>query len=124
MTNNPQELLTQLSQFTGSENLYRHWLGIFYTDGVHHLAEAAGAHWLIDAVASYQNTPQITKDPLLCEFQLWELHVNVGDRNGDLRCLRDTDDVAFNQIIPFTDFPLPHQKLYVRDGILMLPSEY
>lgn len=124
MKTTPQDLQTQLNQFSGSEQLYKHWLGFHYTDGVFHLAETAGAHWLLDAIGSYQVTRRVREDPMLQEFQLWELHVNLEQRTADLRCLRDTNDLAFNQLIQFTDFPLTHQKLYLRDRILMLPSEY
>ncbi len=124
MKTTPNELLTQLRNFTGTEHLYRHWLGYHYTDGVFHLAESAGAHWLLDAIGSYQATRRIRDDTMLREFQVWELHVNLKNHSADLRCLRDTDDLVFHQHIPFTDFPLSQIKLYLRDGILLLPSEY
>ena len=44
---------SDLSQFIGTENYYRHWTGHgVYTDGVKYLAEKAGAYWLIDAILS------------------------------------------------------------------------
>jgi len=44
-----------LLQFTGDYIRYSHPLNrkIIYTPGVRYLAEKAGAHWLIDAIASY-----------------------------------------------------------------------
>jgi hypothetical protein len=44
-----------LSQFSGTENWYRHWTGrILFTDGAKYVADAAGAHWLLDEIALAQ----------------------------------------------------------------------
>ena len=45
-------------------------------------------------------------------------------RTATLYCERDTNDVAFKQEIPFTDFPLDEIQLYLANGVLLLPSEY
>ncbi len=114
------ELERSLSQFIGTTEYYRHWSGIFvYTDGVRFLAENAGAHWLLDLIASWQK--RAMKDRMLREFQLWELRVTRPA--AVVVCLRDTDDEAFRQQIPFTDFPLTFVKLYLESEVLMLPSE-
>jgi hypothetical protein len=115
--------LLNLHQFTGTENYYRHLLGIVYTDGVQYLAQEAGAYWLIDAIASWQIDPVILKDWMLQEIQFWKLQVN-SDNSAVLSCERDTDDVVLTQDIPFTDFPLESIKLYLNHKVLMLPSEY
>lgn len=112
-----------LQQFTGSETIYRHWLGILYTEGVKYLAEEAGAYWLIDAIASWQPSPQVKQDPMLQEIQFWKLRVNP-DNSAVLTCERDSDDVALTQEIEFTDFPLEEVRLYLSNRVLMLPSEY
>ncbi len=46
---NPEDL----SQFTGSTEFYRHAFNraVIYTEGVQYLADNAGAHWLVDAIA-------------------------------------------------------------------------
>ncbi len=115
-----------LKQFIGSTVHYRHWSRLVYTEGVQYLAHHGGAYWLIDAIASYQ--PRLMKDPMLKDFQYWVLQVNPDNRPDDrsawLSCYRNTDDVALTQKIPFTDFPLSTVKLYLADGVLMLPSEY
>ena len=47
--------LTQsdLDQFTGSENWYRHGINrkVLFTDGAKYVADQAGAYWLIDEIA-------------------------------------------------------------------------
>lgn len=118
------ELLTNLERYTCTDQYYKHWLNQFvYTDGVQYLAEAAGAYWLIDAIASHQ--PEAVKDPMLKDFQIWKLTVTqtANSKTADLVCERDTNNVAITQHIDCTDFPLPEIKLYLENGVLMLPSE-
>jgi hypothetical protein len=116
--------LEDLNQFTGTTRYYKHWSGcLVYTDGVHYLAEEGGAHWLIDAVASYQLHPTVKADESLQEFQLW--HLKRDDQGGaTLTVLRDSNEPVLDQHIDFTDFPLDEIKLYLTDGVLLLTSEY
>jgi hypothetical protein len=122
-------LESDLRQFTGTENYYRHWIGnIVFTDGVRYLAEKAGAMWLIDAIASYQNNRKVCSNLMLQEFQLWILKVNNG--KAVLTCQVDTGTKpVVTQRIEYTDFPLAEIKLYVEpmgNGrfCLLLPSEH
>jgi hypothetical protein len=125
----PETLESDLAQFTGSENLYRHALNrnFMHTDGVNYLAEKAGAFWLIDLIASHQLSCRVRTEP----FQLWTL-TRTGKRTpmAVAECRADTDaPVLARQEIEFTDFPLQSIKLYCVDGgddtvVLMLPSEY
>jgi hypothetical protein len=116
------ELECDLAQFCGTENWWRHWTGrITFTDGVKYLAEKAGAFWLIDLVASHQ-TARLRRE----EFQVWILAVDR-DRApmAVATCQADTDTtVLVRQEIEYTDFPLPSIKLWLVDGVLMLPGEY
>ena len=129
-----EELKSQLPQFTGTEYYYSHpFFGIKYTDGIRFLAENAGAFWLIDAIASYQ--PQLARNPMLRDFQVWILV--VGDSHNFIKpqpknkacltCWEDTPNVgvkpAVSQQIPYTDFPLSEIKLYLESGVLLLPRE-
>jgi len=124
MTQLPQPLTeADLAQFTGTSTYYQHLLGVQYTDGVHYLAERAGAYWLIDAIASWQIDPRVHRDPMLQRIQFWKLVVN-DDRSALLVCERDEGDIAVSQEIPFTDFPLKQVRLYFQNGVVLLPSEY
>ncbi len=150
--------LKDLSNFTGTENYYRMPLfpGIVYTDGAEYLATNADAFWLLDAIASYQ--PRCKQDESLRQMQFWTLKevpqapepapMTVGAVLASktprkkcmavLVCERDSDDVAFQQEIEFTDFPFasfPNRevKLWVaptmgEDGrltqVCYLPSEH
>ena len=116
----PEELASALDEFTGTDGYHKHWLGLRYTDGVKFLADNAGAYWLIDAIGSHQ--PTCKNDKMLCDFQIWRLEVH-DDRSAELICLRDSNDEAFRQHLEFTDFPKIGLKLYLENGVLMLPSE-
>ena len=115
-----EKLKSVLCGFTGSECYYRHPLGLRYTDGVKHLAELARAYWLLDVIASWQ--PEAVK--IDDEFQLWELTVNA-DSSAVLCFKQDSNlPAAIKQEIEYTDFPVGSFKLYVEQGIVLLPSEH
>jgi hypothetical protein len=116
------ELRAALSSFIGTTAYYEHWTRVVvYTDGVKFLAESAGAYWLIDAIALAQ--PRALRDGCLREFQLWELFIRE-DRSATLVCSRDSDDEAFRREIEFSDFPMDYVKLYVEQGVVLLPTEH
>lgn len=115
------ELRAALREFTGTTQYHLHPSGMRYTDGVKFLAETGHAYWLLDIIASWQS--EALADPWLREFQMWELFVN-DDGTGHVVCSRDSEDVAFRQPVPTSDFPLAYVKLYLEIGILLLPSEH
>jgi hypothetical protein len=115
-----ETLLRELAHFTGDLERYRHWTGrLIYTPGVQHLAERAGAYWLIDLVASHQITPNVSAE----EFQVWTLTV-AADRTALAVADDGSGREVARQVIEFTDFPLDEFKLYLDQGTLMLTGEY
>ena len=114
----PTTLDFELRNFIGTEHYYKTAFGnLLYTDGIQFLAERAGAHWLVDAIASYQ--PDYHK----VDFQLWTLSVNQKG-NATLTMREDDGEEALiTQEISYTDFPFGIMKLYVEGNVLMLPSE-
>ncbi|MEG4424883.1 hypothetical protein QUA98_11070 [Microcoleus sp. D3_18cC1] len=128
-----ETLEKNLQHCSGSEQYYKHWLGLLYTDGVKYLAENAQAYWLIDAIASHQ--PRANRIHRLTEFQLWFLHVGKehefikprGNNDAVLTCWEDTPTKETKpgiiQQIPYTDFPLKEIKLFLQEKVLLLPSE-
>jgi hypothetical protein len=115
-----EELIADLEQFTGSEVVNRHWLGVLrYTEGVKYLAEKAQCYWLLDAIGSYQG--QLQSNPQLRDFQVWRLVIT--GKAATLICEEDSDKEVLRQRIPYTDFPLPEITLYLAQKVLMLPSE-
>lgn len=127
-------LLEELRQFTGDLERWRHSLyrKLTYTPGVQHLAERAGAYWLIDAIASWLPSPRFRaaaqRDPHIGSIHFWKLAVG-DDRSAILTAIADAGEEAFiRQDIEYTDFPLTEIDLYCAfDGEhwrLMLSSEY
>jgi hypothetical protein len=117
------ELKTSLSHFTGTTRYIRDpFTGLMHTDGIAHLAECAGAEWLIsDIGAVFRHHPQIRKG---IPFQLWTLTVS-DEHTAVLTCREDCDmPVIFQQNYSYTDFPAGTWKMYLIDGVLMVPSEY
>jgi hypothetical protein len=105
-----------LSQFIGTMEYHRHF-NINITDGVKYLAEVGKCFWLLDLIWSYQ--PQHKDKP----FQVWQLEVKGSSAVATMR--EDTDKpILVRQEIPYTDFALDYIKLYLIDGVLLLPSEY
>ena len=112
---------SELANFTGSENWYRHWLGkVLFTDGAKHVADQAGAYWLIDEIAINQTRPKVRAE----EFQVWTLKVDLEKHKAALTCDDGNGNVVFTKKIEFTDFPLREVKFYCTDGTILLPSEY
>lgn len=116
-----QEILDIINQAHGSD-AYHKFSPIssfpIATDGAIALAETAGCFWLLDIIGSYQTDKKL--DP---SFQVWKLEVNLEESSAVVRGYNDTE-LMITQDIPFTDFPLEEVKLYLMDGIILLPSEY
>lgn len=115
-----------LSQFRGSDNFYKHWLGLIYTDGVKYLAEKAGAYWLIDAIVSHQ--PKARRNPMLRDFQIWKLE-RYKKAGAKLTCWKDSgpgEEPLITQRIEYTDFPFEAVGdfcIYVENGTACLADE-
>ncbi len=118
-----QKTLTkaELNQFTGTEQWYRHSIArnVLYTDGAKHVAESAGAYWLLDEIAFAQSIRAVTAEG----FQVWKLKVSP-NHSATLACEDGNSNIVFSKRIEFTDFPLDEIAFYFTDHVLMLPSEY
>jgi hypothetical protein len=115
-----QNLQSELSQFIGTEKLYRITHRHVLTDGTKYLAVQARCFWLIDAIASH--LIQSYDD----YFAVARLVVNG---SSAVLTLDDGNDNVFaTQAIEYTDFPLSDVKLYCAfDGefwVIMLTQEY
>ena len=113
---------SDLAQFTGSENWYRHGINrnVLYTDGAQHVAEHGGAYWLLDEIAIIQ---PYNKAVAAEEFQVWKLAVRP-DRTATLTCDDGNGNIVFTKEIEYTDFPLDEITLYFANNVIHLPSEY
>ncbi|WP_437186743.1 DUF6876 family protein [Planctomicrobium sp. SH668] len=127
-------LRTELAQFTGSAQWFRHSFNraVIYTEGIQYLAENGGAYWLIDAIASHLASDEFRKaarkDDRISLMHFWKLAVKP-DHSALLTAIPDTGEPEFiQQAIPFTDFPLDEIDVWAQnDGrhwTLLLPSVY
>ena len=112
---------SSLDNFIGTENWYKHFTGVTYTDGIKFLADETKSHWLIDLVASYQTEKKVRDIP----FQLWTINVNLKDKTGKVTMKEDTDQPnIISQKLPYTDFPFEELQFYLCDNVILLKSEY
>jgi hypothetical protein len=88
------------------------------TDGVQALAEAAGCYWILDIIGSYQHVKKLDK-----AFQVWTLAVDLVNCTAVVCGLNDTK-LIITQEISYTDFPLEKLKLFLMDGVILLPTEH
>lgn len=116
-----QQLRAELSQFTGTTRYFRINRKTLLTDGTHHLAERAGAYWLMILFASYLQELDCKEWFTVLKLDAAGVTVKVSIEDGN-------DNVLASQEIEYTDFPFPSIALYgCWDGdnwVLMLPSEY
>ena len=116
-----QHLKAELAQFTGTTRYYRINRKTLLTDGTHHLAERAGAYWLMILFASYL---------LDLDSNEWFTVLKLDAAGATAKVIIEdgNDNFLATQEIEYTDFPFPMIALYgCWDGenwVLMLPSEY
>jgi hypothetical protein len=122
MTKNAELIKSDLSQFSGSENWYRHGINrnVLFTDGAKYVADAGGAYWLLDEIAIIQ--PH-NKAVAAEEFQVWKLTVRP-DRTATLTCDDGNGRIVYTKEIEFTDFPLEAITLWFANNTIYLPSEH
>jgi hypothetical protein len=121
MSNPKTFQLTDLAQFTGTDNWYRHGLvrSVLFTDGAKYVADTAGAYWLLDEIALAQRYVAAVRAE---EFQVWKLAVKGS--SATLSCEDGNDRTVFTKPIPFTDFPGEGVTLWLCSNVIMVPSEY
>lgn len=119
------------AQCNGTDQCYRHLGGMIYTDGMRVVAEACGAYWLLDVVASYQ--PLIRKkfrDD--AGFQVWRV-ARHGKWHGGVEVSAwsdtpdDRDSKCFvRQEVEISDFPaeLMPFEFYVEETTCLLKEEH
>ncbi len=122
MTKNAELIKSDLSQFSGSENWYRHGINrnVLFTDGAKYVADQGGAYWLLDEIAIIQ---PYDKAVAAEEFQVWKLTVRP-DRTATLTCDDGNGRVVYTKEIEFTDFPLDTITLWFANNTIYLPSEH
>jgi hypothetical protein len=115
----------QLKEFRGTEQYHKHLFPgkspIILTDGCAFVREKCQAYWLFDAILSYQLDKRLKNVP----FQIWELKQQMMDLSWLLTCQEDSGKKPLlTQRLEFSDFPLDSIRIWVIDGVALLPSEY
>ena len=111
------QIKRELRQFTGTQNYYKNFTGLVYTDGIKFLAEKMGAYWFIDLIGSYQYKLKESS------FQIWGIK-KTGETSGFAYMKEDSNTKnIITQDLSYTDMPFDYE-VYVVDGVLMLKSEY
>jgi hypothetical protein len=124
------EFLSELNQFTGTENYYK--FSILFkqqlTDGIKFLCEKLKCYWLMDIVGSVSHLKAIQENE---SFILWKFK-KIG-KGFNIKAYSDfnKDDENFNkehllysQDGLYTDFPLNEFEFYECNKIILLKSEY
>ena len=116
-----EEITALIKQSTGTGQYHKYAPFSSYpviTDGVKAIMEAADCAWFLDIIGSWQ-TRSKKLDP---HFQVWTLKVK-DDGSAVVRGYNDTERII-TQKVKMTDFPLPDFKVYLIDGVILLPNEY
>lgn len=113
-----------LQDFIGTSAYYRYICGLVLTDGSKALAEKYGCFWFLDIIASYQH--ELLKNPEY-DYQYWYLTKNADD-SADVKCFSrpyPTKDIKplVHQHIELTDFSADEAEIWVKNGVVFLPSE-
>jgi hypothetical protein len=122
---NATEIKTDLSQFRGTTIYYKHLFPgkspLLITEGCDYVRQKCNAHWLFDAILSYQSDVRLKN----MGFQIWELEQQKSNLSWLLTCREDQGKPpVIKQQIEFSDFPLECLKIWVIDNVALLPSEY
>jgi hypothetical protein len=152
MTREQVELINLIEGHMGGDVYYRHALVRFFyhTQGIQDLASTAECFWLVDAIASWQMTAHVRRQP----FQCWKLekrmklmspadlklHIEKGWTPATEWILRCTDGGTeegerelCRQHILYCTFPLDEISIWVENGtspdgkpckVLLLPTEH
>lgn len=121
-------LLDELSQFTGTEQYYKHWLNkrMVITDGVRHFVTNAGggAYWFIDILATEVFPKHKLSRFLSVVMTVKDNHAKIKVTNGN----ESPKDVLFKKEVEYTDCPEGEWKFFmILDddmSVVLLPSEY
>jgi hypothetical protein len=117
------ELQAALRHFSGTEQYYKTGFRTRCTDGVYFLAENAQCYWLLDIIDSVAPYGDFAVAELTVTEEEGRRSAKVVIDNGHDKQSRDYK-LFHTQAIEYTDFPLDTIKLYVQDGVILLPSEY
>lgn len=107
-----------LSQFTGTEQWYKHpFSKVTYTDGVKYFAEKAGAYWFIDKVL-------LEYLPLYTKHEFLHITLTVLGSTAFVRVTDGNDLILKKDHVEYTDCPEGEYEFFLTNDVLLLTSEY
>jgi len=119
------------SQFIGTTNYYKLFLGDMLTEGALHVAETCGAFWLMDEITFVLRNARNAKKLNYSTFVVVDLKKSKSD--SATITFSDGNETSFKKRIEYTDFPYDTCKLYAvltdmpsgrKRWVIMVPSEY
>jgi hypothetical protein len=112
-----KELKQQMSQFTGTKNYYKDFMGILITDGVKWFAESLNAFWIVSDAIVIIRMKLKGEDFVVVRIVSMDNKaiITYEDSNGK---------ILHEQKYRYADLFDAEIKLYYRDNVMMLPSEY
>lgn len=117
-----EQLISNLKQFTGTQQYARLTRTVVLTEGALYLAEQAGCYWLFDLYASHLSAINSNVEEFTC------LKLSKVDSSANVVIDDGNNNVLAKQFVEFTDFPLNAITLYACWAgdywVVMLPSEY
>ena len=115
-----EELSAKLLSFSGSPQRWNDQTPfgeIVLSEGCKFLREREEFKWLFDLIQSHQS--RLKNE----EFQEW-IATRVSDNEFLVTCTDGDDETFATQKIQYSAFPLDVLKIWLVEGVYLLPSEY
>ena len=115
-----EELLARLSSFTGSTKRWKDQTPfgeILLSEGCKFLREREESKWLFDLMQSHQT--HLNNE----EFQEW-ITERISEKEFMVTCTDGDDKTFATQKIQYSALPLDELKIWLVEGVYILPSEY
>lgn len=115
----PQDLRSNLSQFTGTEFWRRCALNphCLYTDGVKYFVDQVGGYWLLDILATEFFDLQRNEGFLSITLKVKDGQADLVIEDGNYKNLA-------TKHIDYTDCPEGDWEFFFSDDVILLRSEY
>jgi len=112
-----KNLWKELSQFIGTENYYKGYLGVKETDGVHYLGAKAG--WLVsDAETIVRAHPKVKGQEFVA------VKIKAKDNKASITYEDGNNNKLYTQRYDYAEIPDGEQTLFYTNNVLMLAGEY
>jgi hypothetical protein len=110
------ELKSEQTNFTGTEQYHTGYMGVQMTDGVFYTQERAKCGWLMSDASVILKMKLKDEEFVVVKAKVknHKAVVTYDDGNGK---------VLYTQKYEYTDLPEGEFKMYYENGVLMLPSE-